>query len=293
MTAIKIIRELFPCDLTRDAPRSKRRKSESSVRRGTKIEGNEHQQNGITCATPPSFLVARALADHGLPDRVDPLSIEYLMEFDYDDGSFQLDIPTEVLMAIQSDNIDILTQHYTTQDRLVAQRNSQGETLLHLACHWGSVAVVKSLLCDARMCVSVLDRQGRSPLHSLCLAMNRSPLHCPTTSPSHNHLEAMRLLLREKATLIIYKDKQGNVPLEYIQQSGGITNKDDHSNALFHTVVNEILCSERVVDRVVEEMSHRMEHSRSGRRRSALEKLNTLLDFSGIEAAIMETGLSV
>lgn len=298
MTAIKIIRELFPCDLTRDALRSKRRKkSESSPRHGMKVEGsekqqNQHRQNGIISTAAPSLLVARALADNGLPDRIDPLSIEYLMEVDYDDGSFHSDIPPEILMAIQCGNIDTLTHHYMTRDRLVAQRNSQGETLLHIACRWGSVSTVKSLLCDAQMPVLVLDRRGRSPLHSLCLGMNSRNVQSNTNSPNCNHLESMRLLLREKSTLLLFKDKQGKVPLEYIQQSKSTTN-NDHNNALLHIIVNEMLCSERTVEKVVEEMSYRVESSRSGRRLSALEQINTLLDFSGIQAAIMETGLSI
>ena len=300
MTAIKIIRELFPCTLTRDDQRSKRRKkSEFSASQGTKVEGSEQQTHqhcpdDITSTVAPSLFAARALGDHGLPDRIDPLSIEYLMEFDYDDGGFHCeDIPTEVLMAIQCGNIGKLTHHYITREQLLAQRNSQGESLLHLACRWGSVSIVRSLLCDAQMSVLVLDRYGRSPLHSLCLAMNSRNLHGTANYPRSNHLESMRLLLQDTPTLILFKDKQGKVPLEYIQQYGGTTNNNDHNNALLHRTVNEMLFSERIVERVTQEMSHRVECSRSGRRLSALEKLNTLFDFSGIEAAIMETGLSV
>mmetsp|Transcript_30558 Transcript_30558/g.72086 ORF Transcript_30558/g.72086 Transcript_30558/m.72086 type:complete len:291 (+) Transcript_30558:214-1086(+) len=290
MTAIKIVRELLPWDFTRDAPRSKRRKSSSSACYGIETGGrdqqeNNHRENGIACAVTPSSLVSRALADHGLPDRIDPFSIEFMMEFDYHDGCLQRGINAEVLVAIQSDNIDMLTRHCFNRERLVNLQNSQGETLLHLACRWGSVAILKYLLRDIQMSVLVLDRQGRSPLHSLCLSMNTTSTVHYATASNVNHLESMRLLLREKASLILYKDKQGKVPLEYLQQSGSTTK--------FHTVVNDMLSSERIVDRAVEEMSHRMEQSRSGRQLSAMEKLSSLLDFSGIEAAIMETGLSI
>lgn len=299
MTAIKIMHSLLPSALTRDAPRSKRRKSQASSCSGMEVEGGEQQQqrqnNNIDrlTSTPPSLLISRALADRGLPDRLDPLSMDHLADFDYDDGSLHRDIPTDVLMTIQFGNANQFIQHYKSRDRLMAQRNSQGETLLHLACLWGSVSIVKLLLRDVKVSTLVLDRQGRSPLHSLCLAMNGRNVNGTTTTTSSqncNYLETMRLLVQEKPALILYKDKQGKNPLEYIQQSNDTTTKN---NVLLWRIVNEMLGSERIVEQVVEEMSHRMEDFRSGQRMTMWEKINSMIDLSGVDSAIMESGFSI
>jgi len=294
MTAMKIIHDLLPSALRREAPRAKRRKTQSLPCSGMEVEGSDqhqHLQNNINeiMSTAPSLLITRSLADHGMPDRLDPFSMDYLMDFDYDDGSRHYDIPTDILMTIQFGNADQLTQHYGSRDRLMAQRNSQGETLLHLACRLGSVAIIKSLLCDIKVSAFVLDKQGRSPLHSLCLVMNSSSMDGTTSSRNCNHFESLQLLLQEKATLILYKDKHGKVPFEYIQQFNDATN----NNALLLKSVNEMLCSERIVKRVVEEMSDQVEKSRSGQRMTAWEKINSMIDFSGLDSAIMEAGLSV
>lgn len=294
MTAIKMIHSLFPSALSRDSQRSKRRKSQSSPCSGMDFDGDEqhqHRQNSIDkfASTPPSVIISRALADHGLPDRLDPLSMDYLMDFDYDDGSLHRHIPTDVLMAIQYGNADQFIQHYKSKDQLLAERNSQGETLLHLACRWGSVSIVKLLLRDVKVSTLVLDRQGRSPLHSLCFAMNSRNVNGTVNFQNCNHLETMQLLIQEKSTLILYKDKQGKTPLEYIQQSNNWNTND----VLLYRFVNEMLRSERIVERVVEEMSHRMENSRSGQRMTIWEKIDNMIDLSALDSAIMETGFSI
>lgn len=293
MTAMKIIRDLLPLALRREDPSAKRRKTQSpcSIMEVEGGDQRQHLQNSINeiLFTAPSIFISRTLADHGMPDRLDPFSMDYLMDFDYNDGSRHCDMPTDILMAIQYGNADQLIQHYKSRDRLAAQRNSQGETLLHLACRWGSVAIIKSLLCDFKISASVLDCQGRSPLHSLCLSMNISSVNGIANAQICNHLESMRLLLQEKATLILFKDRHGKVPFEYIQQVNCATN----NNALLSKIVNEMLCSERIVKRVVEEMLHQMEMARSGQQMTTWEKINSMIDISGIDVAIMETGLSV
>lgn len=285
---MKIIHGLLPSQLHREAPRAKRRKTQASPCSGMDIDGSgqcqylQNSTNGVL-STAPSLLISRTLADRGMPDRLDPFSMEYLMDFDFSDGSRQCDISTDILMAIQCGNANRLIQQYQSRDRLAAQRNSDGETLLHLACRWGSVPIIRSLLCDFNLSAFVLDKQGRSPLHSLCLVMGTS--NCRNC----NHLESMRLLLQEKATLILFKDKYGKVPLEYIQQGAGATK----NGALLWKIINEMLFSEQIVQRVEGEMLHEIEKSRSGQRMTTWEKINSLIDLSGVDSAIMETGLSV
>lgn len=287
MTAIKIVHSLLSSSFHREAPRTKRRKTKSFPSCGMEVEHHRNNSNEHL-SSAPSLLISRALADHGIPDRLDPFSMDYLMDFDYHDGSRHCDIPTDILMAIQYGNADQIIHHYHSRDRLAAQRNSFGESLLHLACRWGSVAVVKRLLHDCKISAFVLDKQGRSPLHSLCLATNSSSMDGTANFQACNHLESMRLLLRESPSLILFKDKHGKVPLEYIHQSTSAT-----SNASVWTKVNELLCSENTANRVVGAMMHEMEKSRSGQRMTMWEKINSIVDLSGLDAAIMETGLSV
>lgn len=251
----------------------------------------QHVYNNINGAlsTAPSLLISRTLADNGIPDRRDPYSMDHLMDFDYNDGSRHCDIPFDILMAIQNGNANEIIRHYQNKDRIAAQRNSAGESLLHLACRWGSVAIIRSLLFDFKIPAFVLDRQGRSPLHSLCMFMNSSSMNGSTNFRTCNHLESMRLLLQENATLVLYKDKHGKVPLEYIQQGTGDTRND----APLWKTVNEMLCSENIPKRLVGEMLHEIEKSRSGQRMTMWDKINKMIDLSGLDAAIVETGLSV
>jgi len=294
MTAMKIIHNLFPSALHHDVPRTKRRKTQSSPYSGMEVEtGGERQhfrnRSDESLNMAPSFLVSRTLAEQGLPDRRDPFSMDYFMEFDYNDGECHYDIPSEIMMAIQYGNANQLIQYYLSRDRVAAQRNSQGESLLHLACRWGSVTIIKLLVGDLRLSTFVLDKQGRSPLHSLCLAMNTGSMTGIANAQNCNHFESMRLLLKARPTLILYKDKNGKVPLEYLQQvTGAIYNP----NPIWKTV-NEILFSEQTIKIMAGEMLQDIEISRSGQRMSAWEKINSMLDLSGLDSAIMETGLSV
>lgn len=285
MTATKIIRNLLPPSF-REAPRAKRRKPCG----GIEVE-RQHVQTNINAALSraPSLLISRTLANHGMPDRLDPFAMDYLMDFDYSDGSRHRDIPSNILMAIQYGNTNQIIQHYLSKDRLAAQRNSLGETLLHLACRCGSVDIIRALLFDYKISAFVLDKQGRSPLHCLCLYMNSSNVNGSTNSRTCNHLESMRLLLKENASLILYKDTHGKVPLEYVQQGTGAANM----YAPLWKLVNEMLYSEDIAKRVVGEMLHEIEKSRSGQRMTMWEKINNMIDLSGLDSAIMETGLSV
>ena len=289
MTAIKIVHGLIPSSFHREAPRTKRRKTKPYSCVGMNAE-HQHLRNNTneSISKSPSVLISRTLADHGIPDRLDPLSLDYLMNFDYHDGSRHCDVPTDILMAIQYGNTHQLVHRYQTRDRLAAQRNSLGESLLHLACRSGSVSVIKVLLHDFNISAFVLDAQGRSPLHTLCLATNGNIAHSTATFQTCNHLESMRILLRQSPTLILYKDKQGKVPFEYMQNCTAATSIE----SVWKTV-NAMLFSENIVNRVVGEMMHEMEKARSSQRMTMWEKINNMIDLSGVDTAIMETGLSV
>ena len=289
MTATKIIREFLPSSF-REAPKAKRRKMKTTPFIAGEEENHPLPMNfNGPLSVAPSRLVSRALADRGLPDRLDPFSMDYLMQFDYSDGSHGYDIPFHIQMSIQQGNISQVLQHYHTRDQLAAQRNAVGESLLHLACRWGSVAVVRSLLFDFKCTAFVLDKHGRSPLHSLCISMTSSSATANARNGlCGNHLESMRLLLKENPSLILFKDKNGKVPFEYIQQA-----PFSNHHALFWTAINELLFSESIVKRLIRDMMQEIEKSRSGQRLTMWEKINSMIDLSGLDAAIMETGFSV
>jgi len=213
------------------------------------------------------------------------------MDFDYDSGNHHSQIPSEILAAIRTGNVNWFQQYADSIERLLSQRDSQGETLLHLACRLGSVSVVNFLLRDEHVPILVLDKHGRSPLHSICVAMqSNGMIQCTNT----NHFECMRLLLREKPTLVLFKDKEGKVPLEYLSQPPSVTFGIRHAETIkLWKSVNELMCAERVVEKVIEELTHRMEGLRSGRRPSVFDTINSMLDLSGLQSAIMETGLSI
>jgi uncharacterized protein YceH (UPF0502 family) len=301
MTAIEIIQSILP-SWRESPPRAKRCRSSSSC--GMEVEDTTATSE-LTAAftstsssnttTSPCLLISRALANHGYPDRLNPLSMDYLMDFDYDDGDIQRHIPADILMAIQEGNVNQFIHNYHQRDLIMAQRNSQGETLLHLACQSGCFSIVKFFLRDVKVSALVLDQHGRSPLHSLCMAIMN--MNCSNDvvndTPKFNHLETMRILLQEKPTLILFKDKQGKTPLEYIQQLSSTT-CDTNKNVTICKNVNEMLHSDRVVERIVEEMSNQMEKIRSRQQMTTWEKIESMLDISGgVEAAVMESGFSI
>lgn len=292
MSSLKIISKLLPLDINREAPRAKRRKLSCNAHSNEPQQ--QHSRQNISHGTshnPPSVLVNDALANRGFPNRLDPLSIEYLMDFDYESGNHHSRISSEILEAIRNENVKWLQQYLGSQERLFVHRDSQGETLLHLACRSGSVSVVDFLLRDDHASTLVLDKQGRSPLHGICVAMQSNGMIQCTNS---NHFECMRLLLREKPTLVLFKDKNGKVPLEYLSPQASVTFYTRHAGTLeLWKSVNELICAERVVEKVIEELTHRMEGLRSGRRPSVFDTINSMLDLSGLQSAIMETGLSI
>jgi hypothetical protein len=270
-------------------PRAKRCRSSSC---GMEVE--DTTTLGLTSTstsntTSPCLLISRALANHGYPDRLDPLSMDYLMDFDYDDGDIQRRISADMFMAIQEGNVNQFIQNYHQRDLIMAQRNSQGETLLHLACQSGCFSIVKFFLRDVKVSTLVLDQHGRSPFHSLCMAMMN--INCSddvvNDTTKCNYLETMRILLQEKPTLVLFKDKQGKTPLEYIRQLSP-------KSMMICRNVNEILHSDRVVERIVEEMSNQMEKIRSRQQLTTWEKIESMLDISGgVEAAVLESGFSI
>ena len=81
--------------------------------------------------------------------------------------------------------------------------NKFGESLIHMACRRSAVDVVRFLLQDAKVSLTVRDDYGRTPFHDCCWR----------PSPSY---DLMELLLREgDPRLLLLKDVRGHAPFDY------------------------------------------------------------------------------
>ena len=81
--------------------------------------------------------------------------------------------------------------------------NKFGESLIHMACRRGHIDVVRFLLQDAKVSLTVRDDYGRTPFHDCCWR----------PSPSY---DLMELLLREgDPRLLLLKDVRGHTPFDY------------------------------------------------------------------------------
>jgi hypothetical protein len=234
----------------------------------------------------PGDSFAIAIQNRGIPSRLDPLSIDHFVYFesaeDESCGELPQAMPLELVTAMdhprihQQEQIEKL-QTYGTPAFLKSLRTPDGETLLHLAASSGCHAVVEKLLRpDMQLPIMVLDRTGRTPLHSLCMTMKQPHSH----ATQQQFLETMRVLVLHSPTLVLYMDQERMTPLQYI-----------HST--YHKQVNNLLLQENVVDRVAQEISRQLNHAHSGQRLTAMETIDRMVNLSGVDAAIMETGFSI
>lgn len=232
-------------------------------------------------SSSPSVTFSLAIQNRGIPCRLDPFSIDHFIYFEDSNSERPQAIPLELVSAMQHGDEQGVIEHlhqYGNSTHLSSLRTSDGETLLHVAAASGCHAVVERLLkFDLQLPTMVLDGKGRSPLHSLCMAMSHS--HHPAI-PQPQQIEIMRLVLRHSPTIILYMDQERMTPLEYLHSN--------HSQQISH-----LLLQENVVERVAQEMTRQMQKARSGQHMTAMETVDRMVNLSGIDAAIMETGLSI
>jgi len=277
MSAVKVIRSFLPPSLSSwEESRLKKRRKQAHEQCG---HGGCYNHNSILMT--PSAVLTRSLANNGIPDRFDPLSLDHFMNFEVDEGRSCGAITPCVVRTIElGDTHALLSLLCNTHDAnsIRRQRNAHGETLLHLACRMGSHAVVDRLLQqDIQLPTLVLDGQGRNPLHSVCLAMNSCG--ADNKSNSFSFLQTLRFLLRHTPTLLLYIDPQGKTPLEYLQVE--------------FQAVNDLLLQEGVVERVVGDISRKTERAKSRQRMTPMETVDHMVNLSGVDAAIMESGFSI
>jgi hypothetical protein len=81
--------------------------------------------------------------------------------------------------------------------------NKFGESLIHMACRRSHIDVVRFLIQDAKVSLTVRDDYGRTPFHDCCWR----------PSPSY---DLMELLLREgDPRLLLLNDVRGHAPFDY------------------------------------------------------------------------------
>lgn len=117
--------------------------------------------------------------------------------------------PTEVdaydmdtTMAVRKGNLDQLKELHRRGCSLDAS-NRHGESLLHISCRRGSVALVKFMLLEAKVNPRVMDDMGRTAFHDA--------LWSPT--PNFDTVDVLLQVLPPVSLLI--QDVRGHTPFEY------------------------------------------------------------------------------
>ena len=107
--------------------------------------------------------------------------------------------------AIRSNDIDAM-RLLVEQGKSFDACNTNGETLLHLACRRGNVETVNFLIHEARVRVDVQDSMGRTVFHDTCWR------------PTPN-LEIMKALLKEvEPDFLLQEDARGHTCFDYCRR---------------------------------------------------------------------------
>lgn len=107
-----------------------------------------------------------------------------------------------IVSMIYSQDIDKLRQFHK-QGLPFQISNECGDTLLHIACRYVKLNVVKFLVNEASVSLWVHDERGQTPLHCLCYS----------TDPVV--FEAVDFILSQDVDLLFVADEEGFLPLDY------------------------------------------------------------------------------
>jgi len=158
---------------------------------------HQTSQSSAPSAMSPSMYLSAALRNKGIPCRVSHLSLDQALFFE---PYREAQIPFPILRALRSNDWQLLTGMKV--EVLRRQRNSFGESLMHLVCRLG-LTFTQYLIEEAKMPLNVRDKFGRSPLHNACLA-------------AVPNFETVRLLLKHAPKLVVFEDSKGRTPFDYI-----------------------------------------------------------------------------
>lgn len=111
----------------------------------------------------------------------------------------------DAVKAVRETNLEKLKELRDSGKPLNAC-NKYGESLLHMACRRGDVAVVKFLVEDANVSVAARDDFGRTPLHDACW------------TPEPN-FPLMDVLIRNcPMDVLLAEDVRGHTPFHYARR---------------------------------------------------------------------------
>jgi ankyrin repeat protein len=111
----------------------------------------------------------------------------------------------DVVRAIRSKNIEKLRELYTAGKNLNAC-NQFGESLLHMACRRGDIAIVKFMIREANVRVESRDDFGRNPFHDACW----------TSSPNFDVMDV--LISKADPLMMLAADVRGSTPFDYARR---------------------------------------------------------------------------
>jgi len=145
----------------------------------------------------PSVYLSAALSNKGIPSRISHLSLEQALYFE---PYCESQIPSKVLRALRTNDYNNFEGMEIEQ--LWRQRNSFGESLMHIVCRSG-LASSEFLIEQVKVPLNVRDKFGRSPLHNACLA-------------AIPDFKAVALILKTAPKLVLFEDNKGRTPFDYI-----------------------------------------------------------------------------
>jgi hypothetical protein len=108
----------------------------------------------------------------------------------------------EVTAAARQDNLNRLKE-FLAEGKCLQCCNRHGESLVHIVCRRGSPNVLRFLIKEAKVSITIRDDVGRNPMHDACW----------TDKPS---FELVKVLMSEAPKLMFAKDTRGHSPLNYI-----------------------------------------------------------------------------
>lgn len=109
-----------------------------------------------------------------------------------------------LIAAVGSNDVSSLRELHQSGGIMHAS-NKFGESVLHMACRRGHTETVRFLISEAKVSLRIRDDFGRTILHDA--------FWC-----SQPNSFIVEMILDEEPDLLMFKDKRGNAPLEYVKR---------------------------------------------------------------------------
>jgi hypothetical protein len=108
----------------------------------------------------------------------------------------------QVTSAARKDNLTLLKK-FLHEGKSLQCCNRYGESLVHIVCRRGSPDVLRFLIEEAKVSITIRDDVGRNPMHDAAW----------TDKPN---FDLVKVLMSEAPKLMFAKDTRGHSPLNYI-----------------------------------------------------------------------------